>query len=413
MTSAYNVLYLSYDGLTDPLGQSQVLSYLKGLSQSDNHRQEFNITIISFEKPDRFQLFQSEIQEICDQHSIKWYPLHYTKKPPVLSTVYDCWRMEQLAKKLHKQQNFQIVHCRSYISAIVGLHMKQQLGTKFLFDIRGFWVDERIEGGIWNPNKWLYKQVIRDFRKKEIQFFQSADHIISLTHAGKEVIVNHPKWKRKSDAITVIPCCVDLNHFNPDSIPLVDKSALKNRLEINDNQFIVSYIGSLGTWYQLEEMLLFFNNHIRLKHTNSVFLIVTKDNPQLVVEICAKIGLNLEYIKVTESAFSEVPLHISISSVSLFFIRPTFSKLASSPTKQGEIMAMGIPIICNDGVGDTSRIVQEGKAGWIFSENKHFEWNWDEFDATTAKRYTKEYMGVDVGVESYSKVYNQLLNNPV
>ena len=39
-----SVLYLSYDGMTDPLGQSQVIPYLSHISEN------FKITIISFEK---------------------------------------------------------------------------------------------------------------------------------------------------------------------------------------------------------------------------------------------------------------------------------------------------------------------------------------------------------------------------
>jgi hypothetical protein len=54
-------------------------------------------------------------------------------------------------------------------------------------------------------------------------------------------------------------------------------------------------------------------------------------------------------------------LNISLFDTSIFFIRPTYSKKASSPTKQGEIMAMGIPLICNYGVGDTDEIVKKCK----------------------------------------------------
>ena len=41
---AANILYLSYDGMTDPLGQSQVLPYLAGLSKKG-----FRFHLISFE----------------------------------------------------------------------------------------------------------------------------------------------------------------------------------------------------------------------------------------------------------------------------------------------------------------------------------------------------------------------------
>ena len=40
------VLYISYDGLLDPLGQSQVVPYVRELA-----RRGVALTVISFEKP--------------------------------------------------------------------------------------------------------------------------------------------------------------------------------------------------------------------------------------------------------------------------------------------------------------------------------------------------------------------------
>ena len=61
--------------------------------------------------------------------------------------------MNKAAFALHREKHFQLVHCRSYISALVGLKLKQQKGVKLLFDMRGFWADERVEGKIWNLKK--------------------------------------------------------------------------------------------------------------------------------------------------------------------------------------------------------------------------------------------------------------------
>ena len=44
------VLYITYDGLTDPLGQSQVLPYLFWLSKKGYH-----FTVLSFEKKERLK----------------------------------------------------------------------------------------------------------------------------------------------------------------------------------------------------------------------------------------------------------------------------------------------------------------------------------------------------------------------
>src|SRR6266850_2582929 len=95
-TTDHSVLYLSYDGLTDPLGQSQILPYLGGLSR-------YTITIISFEKRDRFETGKASVQEFCGAHKLNWVPLAYHKSPPVFSTLYDALRLRRKARDLHRK----------------------------------------------------------------------------------------------------------------------------------------------------------------------------------------------------------------------------------------------------------------------------------------------------------------------
>lgn len=60
-----NTLYISYDGMTDPLGQSQVLPYLSGIAAAG-----YKVTLISAEKEEKFLAIRDEIQRICDQAGI-------------------------------------------------------------------------------------------------------------------------------------------------------------------------------------------------------------------------------------------------------------------------------------------------------------------------------------------------------
>ena len=64
------ILYLSYDGLTDPLGQSQVIPYCRGLADKG-----YEIHIVSCEKKVNFSLKRMEIQLLLSESNIKWYPL--------------------------------------------------------------------------------------------------------------------------------------------------------------------------------------------------------------------------------------------------------------------------------------------------------------------------------------------------
>src|SRR5689334_10942916 len=137
-----NILYITYDGLTDPLGQSQILPYLVGLS-----KEGYQFTILSFEKEDRYKKLKDTITSITSKAGIRWVPLKFTSKPPVISKAYDRVQMRRAALRLYNEKKYDMVHCRGYIPAEVGLLLKRRKGTKFFFDMRGFWADEKKDGG--------------------------------------------------------------------------------------------------------------------------------------------------------------------------------------------------------------------------------------------------------------------------
>jgi glycosyltransferase involved in cell wall biosynthesis len=332
---AEKVLYLSYDGLTDPLGQSQILPYLAGLAQR-GHR----ISIISFEKDDKLMAGGDRIRQFCREHTLTWHPLRYHKRPPVFSTVYDVWCMRRLAQKLHAQEAFSIVHCRSYITALVGRWFKRRYGARFIFDMRGFWADERVEGGLWNLGSPVYRRVYNFFKRQERKFLNDADAVIVLTVAAREEILS---WGT-ADKITVIPCCVDLQLFDRSTVAAEDVAVWRTRLDIPPGTYVLLYLGSIGTWYLWNEMVLFFER-LKKEHAHAKFLVLTPDTD--------KIMSHPDFIVRTVSR-QEVPGLICLADASVCFIKPSFSKKGSSATKMAEVLAMGVPVITNPGWGDVA-----------------------------------------------------------
>lgn len=406
---ACSVLYLSYDGMTDALGQSQVLPYLKKLSHKG-----YKFHLISFEKKEKFLSYGATIRAICEQSEIHWHPLSYTKSPPLLSTLYDIHRMKRLAYHLQHENNFQIVHCRSYLSALIGLKMKSQFKIKFLFDMRGFWADERIEGLIWNIQNPIFKLVYRYFKRKEQKFFLEADHVISLTYAGKEEIISWKGLEHLKDKIEVIPCCADLTLFDPTQVDTKKSAGYAAELAISPTNFVLGYIGSIGTWYMLDEMLLYFR-HLLKQKPNSIFLFVTGEAPTKILSKAKELGVEQNAIRIVSVVHSEVAACISLFNASIFFIRPTFSKKASSPTKQGELMGMGIPIICNARVGDTAKVINDYQAGCVINgfETHDFEGidpEFPNFNKANCQNGAKEFYSLDQGVARYQTVYSKLIS---
>src|SRR4030095_179604 len=242
-------LFISYDGLTDPLGQSQILPYLVGLSRKGHH-----IHVLSCEKEAKLKKNGSLIEAICLKDGLHWNPLPFHTKPPVLAKYYDLYNLKNAASRLHNSNSFDIIHCRSYLSADVGRKLKKRRGVKYLFDMRSFWVDERVEGGLWNTKYYFYRKAYQHWKKREAQLIADADHIISLTEAGKKEIMSWSSYSGTS--ITVIPCSADMDLFSL-SYP-EQKTRARERLQLSSDSFVLSYLGSLGTWYLVDEMVFLF-----------------------------------------------------------------------------------------------------------------------------------------------------------
>ncbi|RYY69663.1 MAG: hypothetical protein EOO13_08870 [Chitinophagaceae bacterium] len=163
MNNKPHILFISYDGMTDPLGQSQVIPYLQGIAASG-----FKITLLSCEKPEAYTELKGVIQRILTSSAIEWQPIMYTKQPAVLSTLYDIYALKRTAKKIYNNDVFQMVHTRPGIPALVGLWLKNKYGISFLNDIREFYADSRVDGGMWKQNSFLYSAIFKFFKKKNL-----------------------------------------------------------------------------------------------------------------------------------------------------------------------------------------------------------------------------------------------------
>src|SRR5258705_10975895 len=302
---SYKVLYISYDGMTDPLGQSQVLPYLSELS-----KQGYVITVLSFEKKNRYAAERKIIEKITNEASITWGPLFFTSKPPILSKMYDRWHMKQKTFQLYKQEKFDIVHCRSYIAAEAGLALKRKYGIKFLFDMRGFWADEKVDCGSWDQKKFIFRRIYRHYKKMEKHFLLNADGIVSLTQAAKDVMLAQPDYRDLS--ILVIPCCADLEHFNFNKVPAEQTKKLKEELGIPGNKKVITYLGSLGGWYMTDEMFSFYKR-LAITEPDLVMLILSKDEPTKVLEEARARGIAKEQVFVRYANRPVLPGYLSVS----------------------------------------------------------------------------------------------------
>jgi len=279
--------------------------------------------------------------------------------------------------------------------------------------MRGFFADERVESGLWNQHKIIYRWVYHYFKKKENQFLLVADKIVVLTNEARKIIAK--TFSVENSKMKVIPCCVDTSQFDPDQIDQQLQVSTKLKLSISKNDFVVSYLGAIGTWYLLDEMLDFFRRLLQV-NPHAKFLFITHHSREEIIHSALQKNIPEEKMIIVKAQRNEVPLFLSLSHVSVFFIIQTFSKMASSPTKLAEIFSMGIPVICNTRVGDVEEIIQASGAGLLINQFTN-----EEFDLAISKipvllnknkseirNFCIRSFSLTEGINDYDNIYNRL-----
>lgn len=397
--------------MTDPLGQSQVLPYLIGLGK----KEDYKFFIVSLDKHDNFKIQKDEIKKICNENNIAWHPVFFDNKIPGVSFLKNYYLIIKECSSIIKNNNVAMIHARAYIPALVALYFKKKKRIPFLFDMRGFFADERVDGGHWPQTKIHYKTIYSYFKKKEKELFGKASHIISLTLNGKQSMVSN--FKINEEKISVIPCCADLNHFNPKNTSHHRIEALKKQLKISSENYVLIYLGSIGTWYLSEEMFKFFNA-LKSFNQQAIFLVITTEKPEKVWEYAEKCKTEKDSVRVYKAKRAEVPDLLMLSDSSIFFIKPSYSKKASSPTKLGEILGIGLPVVCNANVGDVDYIISKSQTGVIVKEFSDEALSVAAHDLMKMKKgenirekakIVEDFFSLDLGIEKYKRAYDIVL----
>ena len=389
------ILYISYDGILEPLGQSQVLSYQEILAKSHQ------IILISFEKS-KFTSsneFHKLTEERVLKAGIRWYRLSYHKFPSGVATAFDILTGSLLSLFLIFRFHVQIVHVRSYVPAVIGLALKKITRIKLLFDMRGFWADERIDGEIWHPNSGLYK-VAKWF---EAKFLLNADHVVSLTHAGIQAINKFSYIDDCLPSSSVIPTCANLDLFSYKPIP--------------HSSFTLGYVGSIGTWYNFDAVITAFIELLKIQPSSTLLVVNQNDHEYIETSLMDR-GIPQNKFSIKGASHSEVPAYMNQMDAGIFFIKPLFSKLASAPTKLGEFLGCGLPCISNRGVGDMQAILEDQSVGVAiddFSQSSIQNGINELLKLTSEKNITpkcvataKKYFSLNEGVKKYNDIYSKI-----
>lgn len=394
-------LYISYDGLLEPLGQSQIIPYLKGLSANG-----ISFVLLTFDKKE-FNDRETELklrQELLAMN-IRWRSLPYHKNPPIFSKVFDIAHGLVVSLFTVSKNKIEVIHARGYVPGLIALFLKKIFKVKFIFDMRGFWADIKVEGGHWSHKSSIYK-VAKFFEDK---FIRNADRVVVLTGRAKKIL----EEKGYNVDISIVPCCVDVDTFQNNSA----KAGELRKSGGLEGKFILAHTGSLEGWYMKSEMLDYFKV-AKVIIPNAHFIILSQSPKEPLLRLIAEKGLNLQDFTLKAVPFKQMPDYLSMVDAGFLFLSLKLSGAACFPTKFAEFLSCGIPVIANADIGDTEMIIKQNRIGTIISDFSQSEYrrSFHEMlklkdDGELKQRCRKaavDLFSVDVGVKRYQEVYSDI-----
>src|SRR4051794_40562620 len=349
MARSLKSLYICYLSLEDPLAHSQVVAYLAGLTAHGH-----TIHLLTFE-PELSEERRQELRSGLAEQGISWHSLRYHKRPSLPATIFDALAGAAVATRLVRRHGLDVIHARSHVPAAMALIARRVTGCRMIFDMRGLWAEEYADAGRWREGGIPF----RITKRVEAAAIRAADAMVVLTKNVRDYLFS----SRPGPPVEVIPCCADLAAIEARADA---RERTRGELDAGDRPVLI-YVGKFTGWYMEQEMVDFFAV-ARDVLPELLFVVVTQADREPALAALAARGIGAEDFRITSSPPGEIGRYLAAADAGISFIRPCLSKISSSPTKIGEYLAAGLPVLSGPRIGDLDELLSAPGVGVLLPE---------------------------------------------
>ncbi len=298
----------------------------------------------------------------------------------------------------------QIVHARGYISSVIALWLKRIFKIRFIFDMRGFWIDQRVELGIWREGT----MIVRFARWLEAGFLQRADVVFVLSPAAVLAMKSWPAVIGRDIRFEVVTTCTNLELFKPPP----------DGLRVRYNKFFtLGYVGNAGRGYCFDPVLKIYIA-IRGLIPDARFKIVNRNDHDLIKGRLAAYGVDVADVELIACDYPQVPSEIWGIDLGVFFYEWKKTHVSSVPTRMGDFLACGVPCISDVSGAGILEILEKEGVGVALRDH-----GVASIDAAAAKgislasnieirrkcvEVAQQCFSLETGVSTYERVYRDL-----
>lgn len=390
--------HISIDGLSTPLGRSQVLAVSERLRAAG-----WTCTVLSLEPEPEDRADFEALERRVASGGIRW--LHRPYIHGRLGTVKNVMSVAAMVRRMKGETD--IFHCRSYFGAFFPAASSMFGRAPYVFDTRGYWVDEKIESG-----RWFQDRASRSIaRQVERQLYERASGIVCLTELATEDVRSGRFGRRHPEALSIcIPTCADYEKFT------MEKGDPPHRF-LRDGP-IVAYVGSLNPSYEYRKSLELAVRVLQ-RIPRAKFLALTSQISDM-TSLTDELSIPQERRLITSVGHEEVHQWLPWIDFGLtLLVAPNQAKRASMPTKLGEFFATGVSPISHGANREVDEWIRRAGSGFVLDDLSAASLDQalefvakgppDSESLSRARRVAEPHFSLESGVARYDSLFQGVL----
>lgn len=346
------LVYLTVDGALQPLGFSQIYRVVEGLG-----RRGFPYTLVSLERSRdladhaRVEALDARLQE----SGVEWRRDVYDDSGGGRAAAKNLTTLMRRTASLAARGDVRAIHARGYVAGFVANGARRLFRVPYVFDSRGYWIDERIDERQWFTT--AQREAVA--RAVERRLFAEAAATVSLTQLQANDIAGGRFGDNGGRPAVCIPTCADFDDFQlkaPARIAEVPES-IRARL---DGKLVVGLVGSINASY-LTDAMIDLARRVLERRPDAHLLVLTAQRDAYRVRLA---GLDPARFTIEQADHRAMPGWLALIDWGLQLLAPERpAKRASMPTKLAEFFGSGVRPVhfgCNSEVDDWVRRTGSG-----------------------------------------------------
>jgi Glycosyl transferase 4-like domain len=356
---AADVLYVTFDGVLQPLAFSQVVRVVAGLGQRG-----LRYHLLSVERPADLEdpARAKAVNDLLRPAGVTWTAIAGESMRTPRRAARMLAAVTVRAGAVARREGVRLVHARGYHSALIAGALKRLAGVPYLFDTRGYWIEERSGPGAWFSSSTTY--AVGKFVEQNL--FRAADAVVTLTDL-QALDVASGLFGPPPRLLEVIPTCADYEVFHlrearpakPDGGSAVP-DAIQRRLGGN---VVLGVVGALNGTYFVKETLRLAR--LATQRNAATHLLVLSAQTREYEQAVREAGLSPEQFTVASAEHTNMPEWLQWIDWGMLLVPETAANRAKMPTKLAEFFATGVRPLFHGCNSDAARWVQRAASGHV------------------------------------------------